>query len=291
MAMAIFSYLQLMRPLEWIKTFGNMVFGALLAVSFMPFDWATFLLAFIAAGPLLWGGLYTINDITDIEKDKLHSFKKNRPLPSGKISKNSAKVLAAALIITAFGIGIYIGNILFVVCMLAMAVNQFLYTLPPFELKKRPVLDLISGSAVNPFFRFFAGWVLFAGSLNAPLPVVYFLVAVNFGGFFLYRISSKKIEEKMEYDSSAVMFSEKTLKISSYFFLATAILAFVASIYSGIFPQSYWLLVIGSIALLPLYWKSIANPKEMNVEFTYRLMYIHYLLLIAGVIVLAYVRI
>ena len=290
MAMAIFSYLQLMRPLEWIKTFGNMVFGALLAVSFMPFDWATFLLAFIAAGPLLWGGLYTINDITDIEKDKLHSFKKNRPLPSGKISKNSAKVLAAALIIAAFGIGIYIGNILFVVCMLAMAVNQFLYTLPPFELKKRPVLDLIGGSAVNPFFRFFAGWVLFAGSLNAPLPVVYFLVAVNFGGFFLYRISSKKIEEKMEYDSSAVMFSEKTLKIISYFFLATAILAFVASIYTGIFPQSYWILVIGSIALLPLYWKSIANPKEMNVEFTYRLMYIHYLLLIAGVIVLAYVR-
>jgi len=280
-----------MRPLEWIKTFGNMVFGALLAVSFMPLDWTTFLLAFIAAGPLLWGGLYTINDITDIEKDRLHSFKKNRPLPSGKISRNSAKVLAGALIIAAFGIGIYIGNILFVVCMLAMAVNQFLYTLPPFELKKRPVLDLISGSAANPFFRFFAGWVLFAGSLNAPLLVVYFLVAVNFGGFFLYRISSKKIEEKMGYDSSAVMFSEKTLKIISYFFLATAILAFVASIYTGIFPQSYWILVIGSIALLPLYWKSIANPKEMNVEFTYHLMYIHYLLLIAGVIVLAYVRI
>ena len=268
-----------------------MVFGALLATAFVPFDWTKFLLAFIAAGPLLWGGLYTINDITDIEKDRLHSFKKNRPLPSGKISRNSAKVLAGALIIAAFGIGIYIGNILFVVCMLAMAVNQFLYTLPPFELKKRPVLDLISGSAVNPFFRFFAGWVLFAGSLNAPLLVVYFLVAVNFGGFFLYRISSKKIEEKMGYDSSAVMFSEKTLKIISYFFLATAILAFVASIYTGIFPQSYWILVIGSIALLPLYWKSIANPKEMNVEFTYHLMYIHYLLLIAGVIVLAYVRI
>ena len=291
MAMAIFSYLQLMRPLEWIKTFGNMVFGALLAVSFMPFDWKIFLLAFIAAGPLLWGGLYTINDITDIEKDKLHPFKKNRPLPSGKITKNSAKVFAAALIIAAFGIGIYINNIFFVVCLMAMAVNQFLYTLPPFELKKKPVLDLISGSAVNPFFRFFAGWVLFAGNLNAPLPVVYFLVAVNFGGFFLYRISSKKIEEKMEYDSSAVMFSEKTLKISSYFFIATAILAFVASIYTGIFPQSYWLLVIGSIALLPLYWKSITKPKEMDVEFTYRLMYIHYLLLIAGVIMLAYVKI
>src|SRR3989344_9534289 len=98
----VLALLQLMRPLEWIKTFGNMVFGALLATSFMPFDWTKFLLAFIAAGPLLWGGLYTINDITDIEKDKLHSVKKNRPLPSGKISKNFAKVFAAVLIIVSF---------------------------------------------------------------------------------------------------------------------------------------------------------------------------------------------
>src|SRR3989344_493898 len=121
--------LKLMRPLEWIKTFGNMVFVALLATSFMPFDWALFLLAFIAAGPLLWGGLYTINDITDIEKDRLHSVKKNRPLPSGKISKNFAKVFASVLIIASFAIGIYINNIFFAICLLAMAVNQFLYTL------------------------------------------------------------------------------------------------------------------------------------------------------------------
>ena len=285
------ALLQLMRPLEWIKTFGNMVFGALLATAFLPFDWTNFLLAFVAAGPLLWGGLYTINDITDVEKDRLHPMKKNRPLPSGRISKNFAKVFAAALIIASFGIGLYINNIFFVLCLLAMAVNQFLYTLPPFELKKKPVLDLISGSAVNPFFRFFAGWVLFAGNLNAPLLVVYFLVAVNFGGFFLYRISSKKIEQELEYRSSAVMFSEKTLKGISYFFIATAILAFVAAIITGIFPQSYWLLVIGSLLMLPLYWKSITKPKEMDVKFTYRLMYLHYLLLIAGVIVLAYVRI
>jgi len=283
--------LKLMRPLEWIKTFGNMVFGALLATSFMPFDWALFLLAFIAAGPLLWGGLYTINDITDIEKDRLHSVKKNRPLPSGKISKNFAKVFAAALLLLAFATGIFLNNFLFILCLLAMAVNQFLYTLPPFELKKKPILDLISGSAVNPFFRFFAGWVLFAGSLNAPLLVVYFLVAVNFGGFFLYRINSKKIEEEMDYDSSAVMFSEKTLRIISYFFIATSIIAFVAAIITRIFPQSYWLLVIGSLLLLPLYWKSISKPKEMDVKFTYKLIYAHYLLLIAGVIVLAYVRI
>ena len=285
------ALLQLMRPLEWIKTFGNMVFGALLATAFLPFDWTNFLLAFVAAGPLLWGGLYTINDITDVDKDRLHTMKTNRPLPSGRISKNFAKVFAAALIIASFGIGLYINNIFFVLCLLAMAVNQFLYTLPPFELKKKPVLDLISGSAVNPFFRFFAGWVLFAGNLNAPLLVVYFLVAVNFGGFFLYRISSKKIEQELEYRSSAVMFSEKTLKGISYFFIATAILAFVAAIITGIFPQSYWLLVIGSLLMLPLYWKSITKPKEMDVKFTYRLMYLHYLLLIAGVIVLAYVRI
>ena len=34
--------------------------------------------------------IYVLNDMSDIEKDKLHPIKKNRPLASGKISKKQA---------------------------------------------------------------------------------------------------------------------------------------------------------------------------------------------------------
>lgn len=59
-----------------------------------------------------WGGVlafcvlssavYIINDLKDIEKDRIHSTKRNRPLASGEISSNTAVVLAIILLI--FGI-------------------------------------------------------------------------------------------------------------------------------------------------------------------------------------------
>lgn len=43
--------------------------------------------------------VYVLNDLSDIEKDKLHPEKKNRPLPSGEINKNSARFFLIALLV------------------------------------------------------------------------------------------------------------------------------------------------------------------------------------------------
>jgi len=48
---------------------------------------------------LLSGTVYLINDLADIEKDRQHPTKRNRPLPSGQLSKPVA--IAAALLILA----------------------------------------------------------------------------------------------------------------------------------------------------------------------------------------------
>lgn len=93
---ALFS---LMRPKQWIKNSfvfaaiifsGNFIHRELLAANLL-----TFVLFCLTSS-----SVYIINDIVDIEKDRAHPTKKFRPLPSGKISMQTAKAFCVILVIT-----------------------------------------------------------------------------------------------------------------------------------------------------------------------------------------------
>lgn len=91
------DYLKLIRIKHWIKNFlvflpilcGNVLNCHNIIITTYGF------LSFCFASSFV----YIINDIKDIEKDKLHPRKKSRPLASGKISKKSAIIVAIILII------------------------------------------------------------------------------------------------------------------------------------------------------------------------------------------------
>jgi len=292
-AMGIFA---LIRPLEWGKSFQNMLLGAIAAYYTLNavIDPLKFLYGFIAVA-LLWSGLYALNDWTDRKKDAKHPVKKLRPIPSGKISPKIAIFLSIAFILLSLVAGFSI-NLLFFASLAAMLLNELLYTLPLFNLKKIAVLDLISGSAINPFFRFFCGWALFASTTNVPALFVLFAVGIQFGGFVLYRLNSKKHEIELGYKSSVVVFSEKSLKYLSYFSIAIGMASFIAlclnqAIFSnleflGFLPLKFIWLAIGSLLLLPLYKNAIKNPQEMDMKKAYNLLYIHNLLFSIGAIML-----
>ena len=92
----ILNYLKLVRVPQWIKNF--FVFVPLLFSQHL-FDvdyFSTTLFAFVVFC-LASSLIYVINDIIDIEADKAHPTKKNRPLPAGLISKRSALIVAVVL--------------------------------------------------------------------------------------------------------------------------------------------------------------------------------------------------
>jgi len=57
---------------------------------------------------------YIINDLIDLESDKAHPIKKNRPIANGQISKKNAIIIASLLFIISNTITIYIQQNLFV---------------------------------------------------------------------------------------------------------------------------------------------------------------------------------
>jgi len=287
-----YGLLQLMRPLEWSKSFGNMAIAAVTAGLWVhaQLDPLRFLVGF-AAVALLWSGLYALNDYTDRKADALHSVKKLRPIPSGRVSPKAALAFSLLLVFASLAIALYIDWAgLFTVCILAMLANQLLYTMKPFCFKKRPVVDLISGSLVNPIFRFYAGWVLFVPAFNAPLLVLLFILGVQFGGFGLYRMSSKSHEKKLGLKSSVVLFGEKNIKRAAYISLAVGAISYLLATLT-VLPITYLYWGLAMLLALPLYKTALRNPQEIDMKKMYRTIYAQYLVFIAGFIILYWLKI
>lgn len=128
-----------MRPHQWTK---NLVVFAGLIFS-RNFHQQALLLRSVEAFVvfcLLSGVIYIINDIADLEKDRLHPTKKNRPLPSGRLTVPVA--FTAALACAALGLFLSwrLGSGFLTVASVFLALN-LLYS---FLLKRIVLLDVVS---------------------------------------------------------------------------------------------------------------------------------------------------
>lgn len=128
-----------MRPNQWTK---NLVVFAGLVFSRNLFDSALAIRsveAFVIFC-LLSGMVYVINDIADIERDKLHARKKDRPLPSGQLKVP----VAAACAITGIGLALYLAWLIGWEFFVVAAVFVVLNLTYSFGLKRVVLLDVVS---------------------------------------------------------------------------------------------------------------------------------------------------
>jgi len=90
--------LKTMRPKQWTK---NVFVWAALVFDVKLFERGPFLrtLATFILFCLISGAVYIINDLVDIEKDRRHPRKRNRPLASGALSPRFAAVAAGVILV------------------------------------------------------------------------------------------------------------------------------------------------------------------------------------------------
>lgn len=76
---------------------------------------------------LVSSAIYVLNDISDVENDRKHEVKKNRPIASGQISVSCAVILLICLTIAGFGMALWVNFPSFVI-MLTYVVINILYS-------------------------------------------------------------------------------------------------------------------------------------------------------------------
>ena len=105
------NYLKLIRVEQWVKNlfvFAPLFFSGNIANSLLFYK---SIFAFIIFS-ITASSIYILNDYFDIESDRKHPDKKNRPLASGAISKGTARFLFVFLVLLSLGL-IYSGSYIF----------------------------------------------------------------------------------------------------------------------------------------------------------------------------------
>jgi len=118
---------KLLRPRQWIK---NLALFAGITFSGQLFNFANLGQVFegFIAFCLLSSTTYIANDLLDVNKDRLHPFKRNRPIASGKVSVSEALVILVITLSISLFLSFSINWIFFVIALLYLGI-QILYSL------------------------------------------------------------------------------------------------------------------------------------------------------------------
>ena len=182
--------IKLVRPKQWVK--NSFVFAPLIfAGEFLHPDsvYSTLLAAFLFC--IAASAVYIVNDLKDIEKDRIHPEKsKKRPLASGQVSPQSAIILLILLYIVLISFWAVVPNVIYVI-FIYLALN-WAYT---FKLKHEPVIEI---------FIVAFGFVLrvYAGAIALTVPVSHWMFITTLS-ISLYLASIKRRQELLQSGSQS----------------------------------------------------------------------------------------
>lgn len=134
------EYLKLIRVKHYLKNFLVFlpaIFSGTLFNQGILFKALIMFLSFSFVASII----YVINDLKDVENDKKHPIKKNRPIASGKVSKKAAIITILILLILTF-ILLYCIHLLFDFSTLILLIYFFMNICYSFGLKNVPLVDI-----------------------------------------------------------------------------------------------------------------------------------------------------
>lgn len=173
------NYLKLLRIKHWLKN-GLVLLPLFFGKNIFNLNKIFFVLIAFIIFSFISSIVYIINDINDIEADRNHPKKKNRPLASGKVSIKNAILVLILLMILSISLIIYLyhktTNIFIILIPLLYLILNILYST---KLKHIPIIDvaiLVSGFVLRVYY----------GGIASNIEISSWLyLMIMFGSFYL----------------------------------------------------------------------------------------------------------
>lgn len=220
----IYNVIRLIRPRQWIKNFA--LFASITFAGEL-FDYPV--LHSVALGFIVFCGLssatYIINDIFDVKKDRLHPFKKFRPLANGDVPISFGISFAILLIIASLFVAKSITPTFFAVSLVYLGI-QFLYSSFIKSIAVLDILALASGYILRVYAGEFAsGFHISVWLLLTTISISLFL-AVGKRRSELTLLSSNKDMDIAATRKSLSHYSDKLLNVYASIFATSTFISY-----------------------------------------------------------------
>ena len=218
-----------MRPRQWLK--NVLVLAAPIAATrILEPEILVASIIGVVAFSLASSGGYMLNDLLDIESDRVHPKKRFRAIASGALPVRVAWVAAFVLMIVPVLVTFLLGFTWFAATLAGYLLMQISYCI---WLKHEPVIDILIVAG---------GFVLRAisGAAIADIPLTqWFLLAVSSGSLFM--VAGKRYSEKLQSEGKEDSHTRTTLKVYT-----AGYLRFIWSVAASLTMISYalWALFI-----------------------------------------------
>ena len=236
-----YNTLRLLRPLQWIK--NTAIFAAITFAGDL-FDAAALqkaLLAFFVFCSLS-SASYIINDVFDIKKDRLHPFKRFRPLANKDLTITYALTVAIILIIGSFLLGLLVTPAFFLIQIVYLLVQFFYSTV----LKPIAVIDILA-IALGYILR------VYAGELASGVHISVWLLLTTISLSLFLAIGKRRSELTLVSQNKSVNIADVRKTLSHY---SERLLDVYASIFATSTFVSYTLFTF------------LENPRGFNLGFS-----------------------
>ncbi|MBX2955418.1 MAG: UbiA prenyltransferase family protein [Cyclobacteriaceae bacterium] len=164
--------LKLIRPAHWIKNLFLLI-PTFFAGSIFQVERLEIIILGIIAFSLIASAVYILNDLKDIEVDRIHPLKKDRPLASGAVSRSTATILLMIFMVAGLSLS-YLLHPVFLILLSCYLVLNIAYS---FGLKNIPIVDLFIVS-LGFLIRIHSGGILSGVEVSHWLSIMVLLLSL-----------------------------------------------------------------------------------------------------------------
>ena len=262
------AHLELLDPVTWISVFPCLAGGVMASGAMQPtfHDYLLLFAIFLMFGPLGTGFSQSVNDCFDLELDRINE--PTRPIPSGRLSEKEGLWNSIIALLLAMGVGVVLGvhiggvrGIVIVASIMAALLVAYLYSAPPFKLKKNILTSAPAVGFSYGFVSFLSANALF-GDIR---PEAIWLAGLNFfmavALIILNDFKSAEGDKDGGLKSLTVMIGARKTFLVSFIIidLVFSVLAYLSFSWGFMVPTIF--VLIGLVLNLVLQVQLLLDPK------------------------------